>query len=94
MSELHFPQKKACSLFCDNKVISIFGNPVQHDRTKYLEIDRQFIKEKLEQIIRLPFVRLKDQLTDILTKAVTSEAFERTWCNLGIGDPKIYFEGE
>ena len=77
-------------MFNDNKAaISISGNPVQHDQTKYVEIDRHFIKEKLEkQIISLPFVRSKDQLADILTKAVTSEAFEQTLCKLGIGDLK------
>ena len=47
-----------------------------------------FIKEKLEkQIISLPFVRSKDQLANILTKVVTSEAFEQTVCKLGVGDP-------
>ena len=59
LSELDFPQKKAWKLFCDNKVvISISGNPVQHDRTKHVEIDRHFIKKKLESmIISLAFVR-------------------------------------
>ena len=32
-------------LFCDNKTaISIINNHVQHDRMKYVEIDRHFIK--------------------------------------------------
>ena len=90
LSELHFPQKKACKLFCDNKeAISISENPVQHDQTKHVEIDRHFIKEKLEKkIISLPFVRSKDQLADILTQAVTSEAFEQILSMLGIGDLK------
>ena len=62
LSELHFPQKKTCMLFCDNKATtSISGNSVQHDRTKHVEFDRYFIKEKLEsKIISLPFVKLKD----------------------------------
>ena len=46
MSELCLPQKKTSKLFFDNKAtISISGNSVQHDRTKHVEIDRQFIKE-------------------------------------------------
>ena len=90
LSELHFSQTKPCKLFCNNKAaINISENPVQHDRTKHVEIDRHFIKEKLvKQITSLPFVRSKDQLANILTKAVTSEAFEQTLCKLGICDPK------
>ncbi|WMV36910.1 hypothetical protein MTR67_030295 [Solanum verrucosum] len=39
-------------LFCDNKsAIQIAQNPVQHDRTKHVEVDRHFIKEKLDQKI-------------------------------------------
>ena len=59
MSELNFPQKKACKLLYDNKAaISISGNPVQHDLSKYVEIDRHFITEKLgKKIISPPFVR-------------------------------------
>lgn len=35
-------------LYCDNKVaISIAHNHVQHDRTKHVEVDKHFIKEKL-----------------------------------------------
>ena len=66
-----------------------------NDRTKHVEIDRHFIKEKLEgKIISLPFVRLKDQLADIFTKAVSSEAFSTTLRKLGIGDPTTQLEGE
>ena len=89
LCELGFPPKGACRLICDNQAsVSISNNPVLHDRTKHVEVDRHFMKEKLEnQIISLPLVRSKDQLADILTKAVTAEAFEETLCKLGIGDP-------
>ena len=37
-------------LYYDNKLtINIVHNPIQHDRTKHTEIDRHFIKEKLEE---------------------------------------------
>jgi hypothetical protein len=42
-------KKNPIMLYCDNKVaINIANNPVQHDRTKHVEIDRHFIKEKLD----------------------------------------------
>ena len=37
-------------LYCDNKsAINIAHNPIQHDRTKHIEVDRHFIKENLEE---------------------------------------------
>ena len=89
MNELYCQQKEASNLYCDNKAaISISENPVQHDRTKHEEIYRHFIKEKLEKkIINLPFVRSEDQLADILTKAIASEASSTVLDKLGIGDP-------
>lgn len=49
MIELGYPPRKEMDLFCDNKAaIDISQNPVQHDRTKHIEVDRHFIKEKLE----------------------------------------------
>ena len=61
MAEIGFPHTGACRLLCDNKAtISISKNPVQHDRTKHVEVDRHFIKEKLEDgLIELLFVRSK-----------------------------------
>ena len=49
-------------LDCDNKVACDIGhNPVQHDRTKNVEVDRFFIKEKLdEEIVELPKIRSED----------------------------------
>jgi hypothetical protein len=36
-------------LWCDNKSsINIANNPVQHDRTKHVEIDHFFIRERID----------------------------------------------
>ncbi|KAM0990118.1 hypothetical protein ACFX2C_008680 [Malus domestica] len=49
LRDLGFKPKGAMKLHCDNKVaIEIAHNPVQHDQTKHVEIDRHFIKEKLD----------------------------------------------
>ncbi|RVW84332.1 Retrovirus-related Pol polyprotein from transposon RE1 [Vitis vinifera] len=54
----------------------IAHNPVQHDRTKHVEVDRFFIKEKLDdKIVELPKIRSEYQLADILTKAISSQVF-------------------
>ena len=47
-------------LYCDNKVaIAIAHNPVLHDRTKHVEVDKHFIKKKLDSgIIYLPYISI------------------------------------
>ena len=65
-------QKKPMMLHCDNKAdIAIADNPVQHDRTKHVELDRHFIKDHLDKgTISFPFVTSQSQLADILMKEV------------------------
>jgi len=96
ITEIGFPPQLPSQLKCDNKAaISISENPIQHDRTKHVEVDRHFIKEKIEDSsIELPFVRSEDQLVDILTKVVTSKAFTCVLSKLSIGDPTTHLEGE
>ncbi|CAL2257664.1 unnamed protein product [Prunus armeniaca] len=77
MGELGFPTEDTMQLYCDNQsAIKIVKNPIQHDRTKHVEIDRNFIYGKLEEkIIEVSYVKTAEQLVDILTKAVPNQAF-------------------
>ena len=69
-----YSPNRPIQLYCDNKSAQdIAYNLVHHDRTKHVEVDRFFIKEKLqEKILELPEIRSEDQLADILTKAVSN----------------------
>ncbi|KAK2965861.1 hypothetical protein RJ640_027148 [Escallonia rubra] len=88
LAEIGHSSKSSMNMFCDSKsAIQIAENPVQHDRTKHVEVDRHFIKEKLKaKIICFPFVKLEEQLADILTKAVPSKVFHNSLDKLDIRD--------
>ncbi|KAM7499356.1 hypothetical protein LguiA_023770 [Lonicera macranthoides] len=88
LTDLGFPPTEPMMLYCDNKAAcDIAHNPVQHDRTKHVEVDRFFIKEKLEEkVISVPHVRSEDQLADILTKPVTRKIFAKMVSKLGMFD--------
>ena len=49
LTELGVQCEKTTFLKCDNQAaISIAKDPVHHDRTKHVEIDRHFISKKLK----------------------------------------------
>ena len=75
--DLKIKWERPMRLYCDNKsAIGIAHNLVQHDQTKHIEVDRHFIKETLKSgLICTPFVSLKDQLADVLTKGLPCTMF-------------------
>lgn len=46
--ELHCPLPKAAIVYCDNiSVVYMSHNPVNHQRTKHVELDIHFVREKV-----------------------------------------------
>ena len=86
--DLGYLPRQLNRLYCDNKAAcDIAHNLVQHDCTKHVEVDRFFIKEKLdEKSVELPKIRSEDQLADILTKVVSSRVFSKFLGKLGMCD--------
>jgi hypothetical protein len=49
LGELHFPIQKAMVAFCDNvSAIYMSANPVHHKRTKHIELDIHFVRERVQ----------------------------------------------
>ncbi|KAK3012704.1 hypothetical protein RJ639_009860 [Escallonia herrerae] len=88
LEELQFPPSTSMKLMCDNKAaISIAKNPVHHDRTKHIEIDRHFIKEKIEQgVIEVDYTPTRQQTADVLTKTIPRGPFDIHLSKLGLID--------
>ncbi|XP_019173195.1 PREDICTED: uncharacterized protein LOC109168598 [Ipomoea nil] len=64
-------------LWCDNLGATyLCANPVFHARTKHVEIDYHFVRDKVASgNLAVQFISTKDQLADIFTKALGSSRF-------------------
>ena len=73
---------------CDNHVaIFIAGNLAFHERTKHIEIDSHFIRDKvLMGVISTPHVSSSDQLVDIFTKSIIGVSYDCLRSKLGMFD--------
>ncbi|KAA0055540.1 putative mitochondrial protein [Cucumis melo var. makuwa] len=78
LSDLHQDCEVPMKLFSDNKAtISIANNPIQHDRTKHVEIDKHFIKEILNNgSICIPYIPSNQQVADVPTKGHLRQSFD------------------
>ena len=79
---------KKVPLLCDNEsAIKISQNPVQHSRTKHIEIRYHFLRDHvLKEDIVISHVKTEDQLADIFTKPLDEKRFSTLRCELNILD--------
>nr|GFA85017.1 retrovirus-related Pol polyprotein from transposon TNT 1-94 [Tanacetum cinerariifolium] len=65
--------------------IAISYNPVQHSRTKHIDVRYHFINEKVEKgIVELFFIGTEYQLANLFTKALPVERFQYLVRQLGM----------
>jgi hypothetical protein len=72
LKELRLLRNETMLLHCDNvAAINIANNPVQFDHTKHVEIDRFFIKVKIDmRVLKLEHIKSCNQLDDCFTKGL------------------------
>ncbi|TQE03277.1 hypothetical protein C1H46_011089 [Malus baccata] len=92
---LHIQLPTAPVLFCDNlSAIALSFNHVQHQRTKHIEIDVHFVRERVaKHRLMVQFVSSREQFADILTKGLSSPLFWSHCTNLMLGSSKPEIEG-
>lgn len=63
-------------------------NPVMHSRTKHIELDVIFVREKvLAKSLSIPHILTHEQVADILTKAFFKQRFSGWPSKLGVFSP-------
>ncbi|KAM0049451.1 putative RNA-directed DNA polymerase [Helianthus debilis subsp. tardiflorus] len=84
--ELGTPTSKATVVFCDNiSAVYLSGNPVQHQRTKHVEMDIHFVREKVQLgHVRVLHVPSPQQYADIFTKGLPRYLFETFRSSLNV----------
>jgi len=86
LSELHSPLRRATLVYCDNiSAVYMTSNPVQHQRTKHIEIDLHFVRERVAVgDLRVLHVPTSSQYADIFTKGLPSSVFTEFRSSLNV----------
>ena len=75
--ELHQPLRRSTLVYCDNvSTVYLSTNPIQHQRTKHVEFDLHFVRERVAVgDVRVLHVPTTSQFADIFTKGLPSSVF-------------------
>jgi hypothetical protein len=86
LHELMAPPSRCTLIYCDNiSVLYLSTNPVQHQRTKHVEINLHFVREKVAiGQVRVLHVPTTSQFADIFTKGLPSSVFNKFQSSLNI----------
>ncbi|CAN6706516.1 unnamed protein product [Malus baccata var. baccata] len=77
LADISYSLPHSPKIWCDNlSAISLAKNPIFHARTKHVEIDYHYIREKvLANQVSVQFICTQDQVADICTKSLSQPRF-------------------
>jgi len=85
--ELGAEVKGPTTLFCDNdSALKLAANPIVHERTKHIEVDCHFTREKIQGVIKTRGIRITEQPVDIFTKPLCQKQHAYLLSKLGVLD--------
>ena len=74
-------------VFCDKtSAINLLKNPIQHSKSKHIEIRYHFIRDLVEEkTVYLEFITTDNQKADIFTKPLNAPKFETLRKTISVG---------
>jgi histone deacetylase 1/2 len=86
LAELGVKLKEKPSLWCDNLGATyLSANPIFHARTKHIEIDFHFVRERVaNNLLAIHFISSNDQVADGFTKALPVKKLDEFKRNLNL----------
>jgi hypothetical protein len=86
LAELKIQHSKVARLSCDNIGATYLSqNPVFHVRTKHIEIDFHFVRERVAQkLLDIRFINSGDQVEDGFTKPINNAKMKEFRFNLNL----------
>jgi histone deacetylase 1/2 len=86
LTELGIRHPKSASLWCDNLGATyLSANPVFHARTKHIEVDYHFFRERVaNKLLNIRFIPTGDQVADGFTKPLSNRQLEAFRRNLNL----------
>ncbi|CAL9006107.1 unnamed protein product, partial [Prunus brigantina] len=78
LQEIHITLRKPPVIWCDNiSAIALAHNPVFHSKTRHMEIDVHFVRERVQRKeMQVCHLSSTEQLGDILTKSLAAPQFQ------------------
>ena len=72
LADVGLVQEGSTQILCDNQgAIALAKNPTHHSRTKHIDVQHHFIRERVEdEVIELKYVPTQAMVADVLTKSL------------------------
>lgn len=86
LKDLGIKSLSSTPILCDNKAaLAIAANPVHHERTKHVDTDCHFIREKTaEGIITPTYIPSSHQVANVFTKLLSVDQHQHLLHKLGV----------